>query len=47
MVYKVFNKKSAGSGVANNEILKKSTISGKITQTNYEKLWKKNSLFRI
>ena len=48
MVYKCFDKMSAGSGVANNEIkqnlqlagklqtnLAKSTISGRITQTNY------------
>ena len=35
MVYKFFDKKSVGSGVANNEILKKSAISWRITQTNY------------
>ena len=32
MVYKVFDKKFAGSGVPNNEIKQ---ISGRITQTNY------------
>ena len=46
MVYIFVDKKSTGSGIANNEINQKSAISGRIPQTNYQKLFKKKQFIQ-